>query len=80
MPQLPDPDSDAATGADRMRAVAKYSGMAFQMLAAIGLSAWAGIWLDGHYRTRTPWFTIGLMLLGVLVALYQVIRSLTKSA
>lgn len=77
----PEPESDsAAAGADRMRAVAKYSGIAFQMLATIGLSAWAGVWLDGHYRTKTPWFTIGLMLLGVLVALYQVIRSLTKSA
>ncbi|MFD1467415.1 AtpZ/AtpI family protein [Hymenobacter caeli] len=77
----PDPASDPTpSGADRMRAVAKYSGIAFQMLATIGLSAWAGIWLDGHFHTKTPWFTIGLMLLGVLVALYQVIRSLTKSA
>ncbi|AMJ67346.1 AtpZ/AtpI family protein [Hymenobacter sp. PAMC 26628] len=75
----PGPESDPA-GNDRMRAVAKYSGMAFQMLATIGLSAWAGTWLDGHYHTKTPWFTIGLMLAGVLVALYQVIRSLTNSA
>ncbi|OGX81134.1 hypothetical protein BEN49_15995 [Hymenobacter coccineus] len=63
-----------------MRAIGKYSGIAFQMLATIGLSAWAGTWLDGHYRTQTPWFTIGLMLAGVLLALYQVIRSLTNSA
>ena len=48
------------------------------MLATIGLSAWAGVWLDGHFHSKTPWFTIGLMLAGVLVALYQVIRSLTK--
>lgn len=73
----PDPDSGAA---GRARTVAKYSGIAFQMLATIGLSAWAGVWLDGHFRTKTPWFTIGLMLAGVLVALYQVIRSLTKGA
>lgn len=75
----PEPESDSA-GNDRMRAVAKYSGIAFQMLATIGLSTWAGTWLDGHYHTKTPWFTIGLMLAGVLVALYQVIRSLTNSA
>ena len=81
MPHPSDPDSDPApAGADRLRAVAKYSGIAFQMLATIGLSAWAGVWLDARYHTKMPWFTIGLMLLGVLVALYQVIRSLTKSA
>lgn len=75
----PKPESDPA-GDNRMSALAKYSGVAFQMLATIGLSAWAGTWLDGHYHTKTSWFTIGLMLAGVLVALYQVIRSLTNSA
>lgn len=73
----PSPESDASSP-DRIRTVAKYSGIAFQMLATIGLSAWAGVWLDGHFHSKTPWFTIGLMLAGVLVALYQVIRSLTK--
>ncbi|RZK17037.1 MAG: AtpZ/AtpI family protein [Hymenobacter sp.] len=73
-------ESDGPNSPDRLRAFAKYSGIAFQMLATIGLSAWAGTWLDGHYHTKTPWFTIGLMLAGVLVALYQVIRSLTNSA
>ncbi len=78
---VPGPESDpAASGADRARAVAKYSGMAIQMLATIGLSAWAGVRLDAHFQTKTPWYTIGLMLAGVLVALYQVIRSLTKGA
>ncbi len=80
MPHPSDPESDPTAGADRMRAVAKYSGIAIQMLATIGLSAWAGVWLDAHFHTKTPWYTIGLMLAGVLVALYQVIRSLTKSA
>lgn len=75
---LPPDDSDAPGSAGRLRAVAKYSGIAFQMLATIGLSAWAGIWLDRHFQTKTPWWTIGLMLFGVLVALWQVIRGLTK--
>lgn len=48
------------------------------MLATIGLSAWAGTWLDRHFQTKNPWWTIGLMLFGVLAALYQVIRGLTK--
>ena len=66
------------TDSDRLRTVAKYSGLAFQMLAIIGIGAFAGIKLDAYFHTRTPWFTIGLMLLGVVVALYQVIRSLTR--
>ena len=76
---LPPPDDrDAADSAGRMRSVAKYSGIAVQMFATIGLSAWAGIWLDGHFHTKTPWYTISLMLAGVFLALYQVIRGLTK--
>jgi ATP synthase protein I len=73
------PDSPPP-GSDRLRAFAKYSGIAFQMLAIIGLSTWLGLWLDGHYHTHTPWFTIGLMLLGVFAALFQTIRSLTKES
>lgn len=75
---LPPDDADAPRSNDRLRSFAKYSSIAFQMLATIGLSAWAGVWLDGHFHTKNPWWTIGLMLSGVLVALYQVIRSLTK--
>ena len=66
------------TPADQASSLAKYSGIAFTMLAIIGLSTWAGIWLDGHFHTTTPWFTLVLMLLGLFVALYSVIRSLTK--
>ena len=66
------------TSADQASNLAKYSGIAFTMLAIIGLSTWAGIWLDAHFHTKTPWYTVGLMLLGLFVALYQVIRSLTK--
>jgi ATP synthase protein I len=75
---LPPADPGAPRPTDRLRSFAKYSGIAFQMLATIGLSAWAGIWLDGHFHNKNPWWTIGLMLSGVLAALYQVIRGLTK--
>ena len=77
---MADPTSPkpSESDADRLRTVAKYSGLGFQMLAIIGIGAFAGIKLDAYFHTRTPWFTIGLMLLGVIVALYQVIRSLTR--
>jgi len=61
--------------ASNRSALAKYSGIAIQMLAIIGLSTWAGVWLDGHFQTKTPWYTIGLTLTGIFGALYQVIRS-----
>lgn len=73
-PESPRPNSD------RLAAIAKYSGIAFQMLATIGLSTWLGTWLDKRLQFENPWFTIALLLLGVLVALWQVIRGLTKDA
>ncbi|WP_210518167.1 AtpZ/AtpI family protein [Hymenobacter terricola] len=73
-PEKPKTDSSA----DQASNVAKYSGIAFTMLAIIGLSAWFGTWLDGHYHNKTPYYTVSLMLVGLFVALYQVIRSLTK--
>jgi ATP synthase protein I len=48
------------------------------MLAIIGGSAWLGTLLDGRFQSKNPWFTIGLLLLGVLVAVFQVIRGLTR--
>ena len=76
MPTTPDPQP---TGTSRLQAVMKYSGLAFQMLAIIGGSAWLGYWLDGKFATQ-PWLTIVLLLLGVFVAVFQVIRSLTKES
>jgi ATP synthase protein I len=70
----PTPDESST---DRS-ALAKYSGIALQMFAIIGLSTWAGVWLDGHFQSKTPWFTIGLTLGGIFLALYQVIRSVSS--
>lgn len=76
MPDLPD---SQPAGSTRMQAIMKYSGLAFQMLGIIGGGAWLGYWLDGKFGTQ-PWLTIGLLLLGVFVAVFQVIRSLTKES
>ncbi len=70
----PRPDADS----DRLRTVARYSGIGVQMAATIGLSTWAGYWLDQHFQSKTPWFTLGLMLLGLFAALYNVIRAVSK--
>ena len=73
-PPTPAP-SDASDDARNSSALGKFSGIAVQMIAIIGLSTWAGVWLDGHFQTKTPWYTIGLTLTGIFGALYQVIRS-----
>ena len=76
---MPDSPDSQPSGSNRLQAVMKYSGLAFQMLAIIGGSAWLGTWLDGRMNT-SPWLTIGLLLLGVFLAVFQVIRSLTKES
>ena len=74
---MPDSPTPQPTGSNRLQAVMKYSGLAVQMLVIIGGSAWLGTWLDGRMNTG-PWLTIVLLLLGVFLAVFQVIRSLTK--
>ena len=76
---MPDSPTPQPNGSNRLQAVMKYSGLAFQMLAIIGGSAWLGTWLDGRLNTG-PWLTIVLLLLGVFLAVFQVIRSLTKES
>jgi len=78
-PPVPEPaDKPAVSG--RVRSFAKYSGIAFQMLGIIGGFTWLGLWLDERYQSKNPWFTVGLMLVGVFLAMFQIIRSLTKGA
>jgi ATP synthase protein I len=73
-PSTPETDDSARNNS----ALGKFSGIAVQMIAIIGLSTWAGVWLDDHFKTQTPWYTIGLTLTGIFGALYQVIRSATQ--
>ncbi len=73
-PPRPQPDESSTNTS----ALAKYSGIAVQMAAIIGLSTWAGVWLDGHFHSQTPWYTISLTLGGIFAALYQVIRSVSS--
>ncbi|MBC6608606.1 AtpZ/AtpI family protein [Hymenobacter sp. BT188] len=80
MPAVPPSDKPTNSNPDRLRTFAKYSGLGFQMLVIIGLSAWAGTALDERFQNERPWYTIVFMLLGVFIAMYQVIRSLTRDS
>ncbi|MFY7972257.1 MAG: AtpZ/AtpI family protein [Flavobacteriales bacterium] len=55
----------------------RYSGMAVQMAVTIGLCIWAGLKLDA-YLTTGRLFTLLLSLIGVIVAMYYVIKDLTR--
>lgn len=55
-------------------AALKYSGLAFQMAAIIGVCVWLGMKLDAWQQLKTPWFTLGLALFGVIGAMFRVIR------
>ncbi len=56
----------------------KYSAMAFQMAGIIGGGVWLGYWLDQRYNTKTPWFTIGIGLFSIFVALYVSLKDFFK--
>ena len=56
----------------------KYTGVAFQMLATIGVFAFIGYQIDKHRDGKKPIFTALLGLVGVIFSLYQVVRSVTK--
>jgi F0F1-type ATP synthase assembly protein I len=48
------------------------------MAGIIGGGVWLGYWLDGRYNTQTPWFTIGIGLFSIFVALYISLKDFFK--
>lgn len=63
---------------DKNQSVMRYAGMATQMGVTIGLAVWGGIKLDEYSKNEKPIWTITLSLLGVLLAMYAVIKDLLK--
>jgi F0F1-type ATP synthase assembly protein I len=56
----------------------KYSGLAVQLLAAIGVCGWVGYKIDQWLELKLPIFMLILGLLGFAGTIYQVYRSLNK--
>ena len=48
------------------------------MGATIFLCAWGGKKLDEHYGNEKKWFTIGLVLFGLLASIYLVLKQLKR--
>ena len=49
------------------------TGIAFQMGATIYLAVYIGKKLDIKYPNEKNWFTLGMTLLGLIIALYAVV-------
>ena len=57
----------------------KYSSMAFQMIGIIGVFTFIGYKIDESYNNKTQIITGMASLLGVIVSLYLVLRSLKST-
>lgn len=62
----------------RLRDYARYSSLAFQMLAIILLAVFGGLKLDRWMSLKFPLFTLIGALLGVGMALYFALKDLLK--
>jgi len=52
----------------------RYSSLAFEMMVIMGIGVWLGVKLDQWLNTSFPAFTLGLMILSVIGAIYHAIR------
>jgi len=56
----------------------KFSGLGFQMIAIIGVFAFAGYKIDEAANHKVKWVTATLSLIGVFISLYVVIKSIKE--
>ncbi|MDA0881875.1 MAG: AtpZ/AtpI family protein [Flavobacteriales bacterium] len=61
------------------KAFLRFSGMAFSMATIILIGVLGGRELDSKFENKTPWYTMAGSLLGVSLALYYVIKDLSKN-
>lgn len=58
--------------------IIKYSSMATQMAVTIFIGVWGGKKLDEYLKNETPVFTLVFSLLGVVIAMFNVIKDFIK--
>jgi hypothetical protein len=52
----------------------RYSSLAFEMIVIMGAGVWLGVKLDQWLNMSYPVFTLSLMILSVIGAIYHTIR------
>jgi ATP synthase protein I len=78
MPPRPPAKSPEEKRKSAIKAVARYSGLAFQLLAACLLGVFLGRWLDARFEMQRPLFAVFLTVLFMIASLVSVFRSLLK--
>lgn len=58
----------------------RFSAVAFQMGAIIGLMTWLGVWLDDQYNSKGSAYTVVCALIGVAAGLYLIIKEVIKNS
>jgi len=69
-------NDDNDSGVQAYSNYAKYTGMAFQMMAIIGLSAFIGYKIDQWFDHKIQWVTAITCVFGVCLSIYQTIKQL----
>ncbi len=57
----------------------KYSGLALQMIGTLLLFTWIGRKGDSYFKFKTPWLTIGAILVGLTGIMYKLIKDFDKN-
>ncbi len=74
------PNNKVSKKSASLSAYARYSGIAIQMFAIIGLGTFAGVKLDEHFNKDNKVFTIIFSLSSVILAVFYVIRSIIAAS
>lgn len=61
-----------------MRQYGVYSAVVFQMLATMGLAFWGGKKLNDYLELQNNLLTVGIGLLGMVLAFYNLLRQLKR--
>ncbi|MCB0494909.1 MAG: AtpZ/AtpI family protein [Cyclobacteriaceae bacterium] len=56
----------------------QFTGLAFQIAAALLIGYWIGHWLDNKSGAEKPWFTVGFMVFFLIATMVRVIRELSN--
>jgi hypothetical protein len=71
-------DSNKDKKPEGVNTLVRYSGLFFQMFFIIGIFAIAGYQVDEQVDNKKMIYTAGLSLLGVIVAIYHVLKEVNQ--
>lgn len=72
-------NNDSEKTKESLQGYARYSNMAIQMFAIIGIGVFGGYKLDGLTGIRFPVFTVVLSILAVFGAIYLSVKDLLRT-